>query len=100
MSLLNKFQTRGVAITRIYDGMEWEKVTGDHNLQIRKNATEIVTSVDISTVQVEHDGVIGLLTIVLGNDESEILCDYSAKKDSQLMHIIDKVADEFYTQWE
>ena len=103
MSLLYKLQAEGVKIVEVFDGESWEKVTGDNNLQIRKNATEIITSVDTSSVRVKYQESNATLLIVLGNDESEILADYSGKydkSDTSLMDIIDKVADEFYAQWE
>ena len=100
MSLLHKFQKEGVKIVEVFDGESTEKVTGDNNLQIRKNATEIITSVDTSIVRVEYKGSSATLIITLGNDESEILADYHGDQSSELWEIIERIEEEFCDQWE
>lgn len=99
MSLLNKFQREGVEISRVYDGESWEKIQGKSALESRKIATEIITSVDQACVQIKYKNFVADLLIVLGNDEAEILCDWSCKYDD-LYHIIEEVESEFYNQWE
>lgn len=99
MSLLHKFQVKGVEIVEVFDGESWEKVTGDNNLQIRKNATEIITSVDTSSVRLKYKGSGASLLIVLGNDESEILADYHGDQSSELWAIIETIEEKFFDQW-
>jgi hypothetical protein len=100
MSLLSKLQKENVAITHVFEGEEWERVQPGSDLKVRKDATEIITSVDESYVHVKHDGVTARLMIVLGNDASEILADWSVKVNTTLDQILDKVSEEFYQQWE
>ena len=100
MSLLYKFQAEGVKIVEVFDGENWEKVTGDNNLQIRKNATEIITSLDTCSVRLKYKGSGASLFIVLGNEESEILADYQVDPSSELGKIIERIEEKFYCQWE
>jgi predicted house-cleaning noncanonical NTP pyrophosphatase (MazG superfamily) len=100
MSLLHKFQAEGVKIVEVFDGESWETVTGDNNLQIRKNATEIINSVDTCSVRIKYKGSGASLLIVLGNEESEILSDYNGDQSSELWEIIERISEEFSEQWE
>jgi len=100
MSLLHKLQKKEVNITQVFDGMNWEKISGNSKLEIRKNATDVITSVDEAIVRVEHNGTLARLFIVLGNDESEILADWGCKPGTTIDSIIEEVEDEFTSQWE
>ena len=83
------------------DGEERTRISDDiSQLAAKKQAVEIVCSVDQSTVRVK-DSITkqyAALFIVLGNDKNEILCDYLAPED--LMPRIDDIEAEFYSQWE
>lgn len=94
MSLLHKLQKRGVDITHVYDGEEWTFVNGN-----RKDAADVILSVDQSLVRIKQQEEVAKLIIVLGNEPSEILCDYYTE-GSNLETILEEVSDEFYTQWE
>jgi ribosome-associated translation inhibitor RaiA len=99
-SLLYKFQMKGIKLISVYDGGEAINVSQVHNLFARKEAVDAITSVDESWVKIE-DAVTkdkAQLYIVLGNDNSEILCDYSASSE-EFFHRIDSIADKFYQQW-
>ena len=100
MSLLHKLQQKNVAITHVHDGEQWERIQPGTKLKVRQDAAEIITSVDESYVHIKHNGITGKLFIVLGNEPSEILCDYSYKEDSVLKTILNEVSEEFYIQWE
>lgn len=108
-SLLLKLQKANVAITHVHDGEQWERVAVGSNLKVRKSAVEIITSVDESMVHVKHDGVVGKLYLILGNEPNEILADYSAPAkvtadgrvvNSKLWEILEQVSVKFYEQWE
>jgi ribosome-associated translation inhibitor RaiA len=99
-SLLYKFQMKGIKLISVYDGEEAINVSQVHNLFARKEAVDVITSVDESWVKIE-DAVTkdkAQLYIALGNDNSEILCDYSASSE-EFLHRIDSIADKFYQQW-
>lgn len=100
-SLLYKFQQRGFVIHVVNDGEE-EHFLGNSetNLDIRKHAVDVICSVDQSWVRIQNNqGHGATLFIVLGNDDSEILCDYSSSSE-EFMKEIELVAEEFYQQWE
>jgi len=100
-SLLYKFQKGGFSIISAMDGMDSFRIDDKlSNLDARKVAVDIVCSVDESSVRIKdaESGRIASLFIVLGNEQSEILCDYSAPKD--LFPRLDPIAEEFANQWE
>lgn len=101
LSLLHKFQQRDFSLRYIFDGEEEHYVgNAKTNLDIRKDAADIICSVDQSWVRVQNNqGSTATLFIVLGNDDSEILCDYSSSS-KELMQEIEVIAEEFYQQWE
>lgn len=100
MSLLSKLQKSDVEITHVFDGEEWTKCVEGNNLSRRKEATDVILSVDESHVRIKYQEEVAKLFIVLGNEFSEILCDYSYKEGSVLESILEKVSDQFYEQWE
>ena len=100
MSLLNKLQEADVQIIGVNDGDEYETVSGDTKLAIRKDAADVITAVDESWVRVQYKDEFATLYIVLGNDANEILADYSYKPNSELEGIIESVNSAFYEQWE
>jgi hypothetical protein len=103
-SLLFKFQKHGFKICGVNDGEEsFSFADVDNRLYVRKKVTDIICSVDESWVRVFNDlGEPATLFIVLGNDDSEILCDYSCSifSSEELTQSIELVAEEFYQQWE
>lgn len=99
-SLLLNFQLQDFAIRAVNDGGESFCFRKNKNkFSARKEAADIICSVDQAWVRVEKDGNLATLFIVLGNDDSEILCDYSASSD-EFMQEIEVVAEKFYQQWE
>ena len=100
-SLLFKFQKHGFKICGVNDGEEsFSFADVDNRLYVRKKVTDIICSVDQSWVRVFNDlGEPATLFIVLGNDDSEILCDYCSPSD-EFMQAIELVAEEFCQQWE
>ena len=71
-----------------------------NKLNSRKEAVDTICSVDQAWVRLQNnDGERATLFIVLGNEDCEILCDYSSSS-SEFMQCIDLVAEEFYQQWE
>jgi Icc-related predicted phosphoesterase len=101
LSLLHKFQQRGFVLRSVYDGEE-TCFLGDAESKLgsRKDAADVICSVDESWVRIQNlSGDRATLFIVLGNDDSEILCDYSSSS-KELMQEIEVIAEEFYQQWE
>ena len=100
-SLLCKLQKRGISLDSVYDGQDRIVVDKLNKIGARKTAVEAICAVDVSWVFVkdlanDHKAE---LFIVLGNDNSEILCDYNASSRT-FFSVIDSVSDEFYEQWE
>ena len=100
MSLLHKLQKSDVHIISVNDGGGYEDVVGDSKLAMRKDAADMITAVDESWVRVQYKDEFATLFIVLGNDASEILADYSYKPNSELEGIIESVSSSFCEQWE
>ena len=100
MSLLNKLQKSDVQIISVNDGDEYEDVVGDTKLAIRKDAADMITAVDEAWVRVQYKDEFATLFIVLGNDASEILADYSYKPNSEIEDILESVSSAFCEQWE
>jgi hypothetical protein len=84
MSLLNKLQKADVQIIAVNDGDGYENVSSNTKLAIRKDVADMITAVDESWVRVQYKDEFATLYIVLGNDASEILADYSYKPNSKL----------------
>jgi hypothetical protein len=99
-SLLHKFQKGGFCIASVFDGIDKFPIDDKSDLAARKAAVDIVCSVDESSVLIKSPecGGFASLFIVLGNEKSEILCDYSAPED--LFPRLDSIAEEFENQWE
>lgn len=77
-SLLTKLQKAGFTIAAVNDGMETFKMDPKKsNLANRKEATEIITSVDESGMRVTKGDKSGFVYIVLGNDPEELASDYT-----------------------
>jgi hypothetical protein len=100
MSLLSKLQEADVKIIAVNDGDEYESVSGDTKLAIRKDAADMIIAVDEAWVRVQYRDDVATLYIVLGNDTSEILADYSYKPNSKLEGILESVSNAFHEQWE
>ena len=100
MSLLNKLQEADVQIIGVNDGDEYETISGNTKLAIRKDAADMITAVDESWVRVQYKDEFATLYIVLGNDANEILADYRYKPNSELEGILESVSSAFYEQWE
>lgn len=100
-SLLHKFQKGGFSIISVMDGMDSFRIDDNlSNLDARKVAVDIVCSVDESSVRIKdtESEKFASLFIVLGNEQSEILCDYFAPLS--LFPRLDAIAEEFQDQWE
>lgn len=101
-SLLYKFQQNDFVLHAIDNGGERISLVGQNNTDGRRLAVEEICSVDQSTVYLTpllaSDKAIVRLIIVLGNEKSEILADWSAPE--YFCPRVEMVADEFYDQWE
>lgn len=100
-SLLCKFQKGGFSIVSVMDGVDSFRIDDKlSNLEARITAVDVACSVDESSVRIKdtESGRFASLFIVLGNEQSEILCDYSAPRD--LFPRLDAIAEKFQNQWE
>lgn len=91
--VLGKFIESGFVIQNVNDG------NGDKirfidctNSYVKKHATESITSVDQSTVEVYHPELDASanLVFILGNGDDEIVADWSCK-DNQLDDLIENI---------
>jgi hypothetical protein len=93
-SLLNRFQKAGYKIVHVNDGEEQHLISKDlSNLNARKQASEFITSVDNSWVNLIKENQQVVLFIVLGNDPDEIVCDYTDNEE------VESIVEAFEDQW-
>jgi adenosine/AMP kinase len=98
-SLLHKFQNNNFNIVGVSDGEEFEKIEEGSKLSKRKQAVEVVCSVDQSIVHLfDENGENCALFIVLGNDDHEIVADFSSPR--HIFPVVDEIVDAFVEQWE
>lgn len=98
-SLLHIFQNNNFKILGVYDGEEFEEMKEGSKLSNRRQAVEVVCSVDESWVRLcDADGVNCHLFIVLGNDDHEIVADFSCP--AHIFSVLDEIVDAFVEQWE
>lgn len=99
-SLLSKLQKAGLTLVSVFDGCEYHGFHGASSTTARADASEVICSVDESWLKVSDSSTSeeGTLFIVLGNDKSEIVCDYAGP--AKLMHKLDLVCEKFADQWE
>ena len=99
MSLLFKLQGNDIIITHVWDGGETFSLKGN-NLAIRKEATDVINSVDSSVLRVTYGDESAKLSIILGNSEAEILQDWSCNPNGKLWELLESVGDDFSNQWD
>lgn len=97
-SLLFKVQKAGIKLIFVNDGEETTKLEGN-NIAQRKEAVDVITSVDISSFNVEYNGIRGSVLIVLGDSPEDIVNDYSSNSN-ELMELLESVVDSYTNQWE
>lgn len=98
-SLIEHLQNNGVRLLTIDDGGEREDWIHIHQTMTPEDqktlAVESICAVDSSELLVRlPDDKKTWLMIVLGNEPSETLADYSCHP------LLDRIADEFATEWE
>jgi hypothetical protein len=92
---LYKLQQRGFTIVSVYDGEERVKIDSTKsNLASRKEAIEVITSVDESQLIVKKGDIKASLYILLGNDPEELVYDYTDWDE------LDMVVNEHSFQWQ
>jgi hypothetical protein len=96
-SLLSKFQRCGYDIMAAHDGEEYNNINKNlSQLNKRKEAVDIITSVDLSRVYLlSPKGRKFYLMIVLGNEPSELVADYTYFEEET-----ENIVEEFCQQWE
>jgi hypothetical protein len=94
-SLLVKIQDAGFTIRAVFDGEETIEIDESQSkLAIRKAATDVVVSVDVSHVYVRNNNRDYVLFLFLDENPEEILSDYTENP------LIESVCDDFISQWE
>jgi hypothetical protein len=99
-SLLYRLQEKGFTLISVFDGEETTTLVNNNPIHRRKEATEIITSVDESWVTVGYKEDRADLYLVLGNGPDEILADYSYCPDTELEALLEEVEDQFSRAWE
>jgi hypothetical protein len=96
-SLLAKFQRCGYDLFAVNDGGEYIIINKNlSRLDKRKEAVETITSVDLSSVYlISPKGRTFELMIVLGNEPSELVADYTYFEEET-----ESIVEEFCQQWE
>jgi hypothetical protein len=96
-SLLSKFQRCGYDIVAANDGEDYININKNlSQLNKRKEAVDVITSVDMSNVYLlSPKGRKFSLMIVLGNEPSELVADYTYFEEET-----ETIIEEFCEQWE
>lgn len=97
-SLLYKLQQKGFKLVNVHDGEDYEFFTGN-SLSQRKTATATIVSVDVSRLTVEKNNLRGRLYIILGNEPSELVCDWGSAS-GEIMEELETVVNAHSEQWE
>jgi hypothetical protein len=93
-SLLNKLQKAGFSLYLVNDGEEDVILGQGTNLAVRKEATEIITSVDYSILLMKKENVRYYVNIFLDNDPDEIVTNHTDNDD------LNDVIDAYSDQWQ
>ena len=93
-SLLNTLQKDGYTIVEVFDGGEWTKFNQTTYLAVRKEATDIITSVDECHLRIKKGDEKLRLFIVLGNEPEEIVADYISNDELEV------TLDKYIAMWE
>jgi hypothetical protein len=96
-SLLHTLQKHGFELHKVNDGEEYITLTapGVHNR--RKEAIEIITSVDEAHLYVAYGGKSAWIHIILGNDPDELAADWSG--NYLLLERLDTAINEYNDRW-
>lgn len=95
-SLLKVLQDHNFKLVRVDDGGDEDEVLSQDQKKAAKEALDIMTGVDESTLIVSHPSVEKKMVVfvVLGNEPWETVCDYSS------VDILDIAVDQFSKKWE
>jgi len=98
-SLLSNLQRAGFSLVAVHDGAETLKVSPDlSQLAQRKEAAEIIVSVDDAILYVSNGEKRAAIYLCLWNDPDEIVADFAAP--STLHDQLDAAIDKFCSIWE
>jgi len=95
-SLLHTMQKHDIALRYVFDGEERVYLTGSVH-QRRKQAVEIITSVDDSRIHVSYGGQTGWVLIITGNDCDELAADWYG--EGMLERLINTAINEYNDRW-
>jgi ribosomal protein S18 acetylase RimI-like enzyme len=96
-SLLRTMQKHDIALVAVFDGEDTNRLNAAMNHPRRKEAVELITSVDESRLYVTYGGKSGWVDIVLGNDCDELAADWSAS--GMLEALLQTAIDEYNDRW-
>jgi len=98
-TLIHHFQNHDFRVLSVNDGEEDVPIVSNpYSLAERKEATEIITSVDESYLRVAKGEQTAIIFIVLGNEPDELVADYGCSEE--LMPFVDDVVNAHRNQWE
>lgn len=98
-SLLFTLQQAGFNIDRVFDGGECSIMRYVHNRDARSDATEIITSVDESTLVVTKDSCTVTMRLILGNEPDGIVADYGCSSTT-IERYFEKILGIYCNRWE
>jgi hypothetical protein len=97
-SLLHTLQKHDIALAAVFDGEEYVKLHNAFNHTRRKEAIEIITSVDESWLYVTYGGESGWVDIILGNDPDQLAADWCAS--GMLEALLQTAIEAHNKRWE
>ena len=97
-SLLFRFQAHGFRLVAVDDGEEQTRLTGGP-ADRRAQAVDAVLSVDLCHVYVVLDGQPSILAVITGNDDCELLADWTTRPGTEIAAAIERVADAHARAW-
>ena len=97
-SLLFRFQAHGFRLVAVDDGGEQTRLTGSP-AERRAQAVDAVLSVDQCLVYVEWQGLPSILAVITGNENSELLADWTTRPGTAIAADIERVAEAHAEAW-
>ncbi|MGB7565954.1 MAG: hypothetical protein WBM08_14535 [Prochlorococcaceae cyanobacterium] len=100
-SLIRHLNAHNIEPISVDDGEETVQLTKANFFPRREEATEIITSVDESRLNVMCAGQAGWLLIILGNEPEELVADYSpGSRRNDLGARLAQATTAYSKQWE
>ncbi len=99
-SLVYSLQQEGLRLASVYDGEEKVTLAGLSAVKARKEAVEVITSVDIATLTLRDANNSGCaVNIILGNEPEELAADWYGQ-NSVVVGLLDKGIEAYINRWQ